>query len=110
LLGRRYDAGDIERRIREIRANDSLMMYARMRGTVTGLQPSQWLAESREEALESVYTDEVMNAVEAARRAGTDQVETIDLSEEYLQQAGELAQLRAALASQRLAGILAADL
>jgi hypothetical protein len=48
-----------------------------------------------------VYTPEILNAIDAAQRIGTDQIETVDLPETYLKAAGTIAQKRAAVAAWR---------
>ncbi len=68
------------------------------------LRPFTWLKESSEYARSHVYAGEVMEVVEAAAR-GSMKVETVDLSEDYLQAAGGLAQRKAAFAACRLAGV-----
>lgn len=74
------------------------------------LEPLQWLTESSEFARSHVYTPEVLNAVDAARRSGSEKVETVDLAESYLKAAGAVAQQRAVCAVYRPAAVLTADL
>jgi hypothetical protein len=69
------------------------------------LKPATWLSESVEKSRQRVYTAEVLDAVEAARRAGT-KVGVIDLSAPYLKDAGAVAQERIAVAGLRLAKLL----
>ena len=107
LLGQRYDAGDIQRRISEITGDAELVSQAGFGVTVdTTLDPAVWLAESREAALQSVYTPEVLEPIGVAMRAGGGELQTIDLSDQYLKNAGRVAQLRALQASYRLARLL----
>lgn len=107
LLGTRYDAGDIARRVKEIK---TLPAWADSTSTGLVLEPLKWLAESSEFARVNVYTPDVLNAVEAAKRSGADKVEVVDLPEDYLKAAGSVSQQRAALAAHRLAAILSEDL
>lgn len=108
LLGNSYDAGDIARRALEIERNSDTWEAARAAGA--NRAPLEWLAESSEYGRSHVYTPEVLDAVEAARRAGADKVAQVDLPERYLKAAGALAQKRAAFAAHRLSGILSEDL
>lgn len=107
LFGSRFDLADTRRRAVELRG---LPEWNAAGEGGEQLDPSVWLAESVEYARSSVYTEEVLAAVEAARRSGTMTVEQIDLSESYLKKAGAVAQQRAVLAAHRLAKILDEDL
>jgi len=107
LLGNRYDAGDIARRAKEIKGSPA-WKESESAGSI--LEPLQWLAESSEFARSTVYTPDVLAAVEAAQRSGAEKVEMVDLSESYLKAAGSLSQQRAAFAAHRLAAILGEDL
>jgi len=107
LLGTRYDAGDIARRVKEIK---TLPAWADSTSAGLVLEPLKWLAESSEFARSNVYTPDVLNAVEAAKRSGADKVEVVDLPDDYLKAAGSVSQQRAALAAHRLAAILSEDL
>jgi len=85
LLGRGYDVGDVRRRIGEISDDQQRVAAAQQSAAaVDGLDP---------------------HAVHAAARGLTDRVATVDLPERYLQQAGGVAQMRAAQAAHRLAAI-----
>ncbi|HQX48896.1 MAG TPA: S1/P1 nuclease [Planctomycetaceae bacterium] len=108
LLGNRYDAADIVRRAKEIKSDKATWKLSEAAGAT--LEPLAWLSESSEFARSNVYTPEVLAAVEAAKRSGASQVETVDLSEAYLKAAGTLAQKRAAFAAHRLAAILSEEL
>ena len=106
LLGPKYDAGDVRRRAIEIKSDlltwDSAGEAAKSKD---GLNPLTWLAESQQYGRSHVYTSAVLNAVQVAARGGK-KVETIDLTDEYLKAAGQVARTRAAFAVQRLTGIL----
>ena len=105
LLGPQFDAGDVRRRAKEIQSSDAWTDASEEASSPDTLDPLTWLAESSRFARSHVYAGEVMEAVEAAAR-GSKKVETVDLSEEYLKAAGELAQRRAAFAARRLARII----
>ncbi len=70
------------------------------------MDPKVWASESRQAALRFVYTPDVLQAALAVERGLVDRVEALTLSEDYLRDAGRVAQLRAAQAGQRLATIL----
>ena len=107
LLGGRYDAGDVARRAKEIKGDNTTWTSAE--AASKSLEPLEWLIESSEFGKSHVYTPEVLSAVEAAQRAGAEKVEVVDLPETYLKAAGSLAQKRAAFAAHRLAAILGED-
>jgi len=105
LLGGRYDEGAMNRRVREIVDTPEIVAA----GTVAmakpdTLDPLVWLAESREASIAHAYTHEVLGPIKATMEEGGE-VPEVYFSESYLQQAGGLAQLRAAVAGKRLAAI-----
>lgn len=111
LLGDRYDAGDVRRRCATIRSDATQWTIAEQAAKrPDGLSPLVWLAESCEFARTNVYSPEVLGPVDAVARGLTSNVETIELSEEYLKTAGDVARIRAAFAAHRLALILSSDL
>ena len=111
LMGSQYDAGDIQRRCDMIRADAATWTLAGATAKKeNGLNPLTWLAESREIGRIHVYAPEVLEPVQAVSRGLTTKVATIDLSEEYLTTAGNLARKRAAFAGHRLAQILRDDM
>lgn len=65
-----------------------------------------WLGESRAAARSFVYAPEIMEPITLAVRSNASAVGRIDLSDDYLQAAGRLAQNRAWQASTRLARML----
>ncbi|TVP96125.1 MAG: hypothetical protein EA381_17700, partial [Planctomycetaceae bacterium] len=104
LLGQRYVHGDVRRRMAEIQTDTELVALAdAVMDQPNGLDPGVWLKESRDAGLQFVYTPEVIDVVLRAQRAGSTDLETITLSEQYLKNAGRVAQLRALLAARRLA-------
>lgn len=111
LLGPHFDLADSRRRTAAIQGDGTTWNEARQTASeAAGLDPLQWLKESNDYGRSHVYTVDVLSAVEAAKRSGTDVVAPIDLPEEYLKSAGELARKRAAFAAWRLALILQQDL
>lgn len=108
LLGPKWDEGDINRRQKEIehlmRTSPSSLAVGDYKLVQTG-----WLKESAQLGKVDVYEVEVLDKVEQAEKAGST-LEPIDLSENYLKRAGKVAQIRAALAAQRLALILMDDI
>lgn len=106
LLGGRLDTRDIPRRIREITENPRWPEQAQAATEgPAGLDPLNWLQESRQAAREHVYTPEVLEMVERLARGVLTEPEPIELSEAYLKNAGQVAQGRAALAAYRLAAV-----
>lgn len=103
LLGRRYDRTFVNRKVAKINGNSRLMEQAQE--AATDLNPVNWLRESREVAMRSVYTDEILNPIEAVERQLTSRLVTIDLSEDYRREAGRVAEARAAVAAYRLAAV-----
>ena len=104
LLGKRYDEGDVERRLKKISDNSMAVGQEAMNRPAT-LDPLTWLSESREHAVALVYTSEVLGPVNAAHEGLVDAVPKIDLTDEYLKRAGAFARVRAAEAAIRLAKI-----
>jgi S1/P1 nuclease len=111
LLGDRYDARDVHRRCVMIRSDVTCWGDAETAARKQhGLDPLIWLAESVEFEKSHVYSPDVLDPIQAVSRGLTPQLEMIDLSDEYLKAAGELARIRAAFAAHRLARILSSDL
>lgn len=107
LLGSLFDADDLQRRMVDIKSDKSLWdKSAEAAKKPGGLDPLTWLAESADYGRSHVYAPDVLSAVEAARRSGSQVVEVVDLSDEYQQAAAELARVRAAFAARRLAAVL----
>lgn len=90
LLGTQYDAGNVARRAKEIKRDAATWTAAKTAGTT--LEPLQWLSESSEFGRSHVYTSDVLDAADAARRAGLEKVEQVTLRDDYLKAAGALAQ------------------
>lgn len=105
LLGGSYDEGAINRRVEAIAGEpefDALGDAALKKPKA--LDSLTWLAESREAAVAHAYTHEVLGPIKATIEEGGE-LPVIYFSEGYLQQAGSLAQARAAEAGRRLAAI-----
>jgi hypothetical protein len=69
------------------------------------LDPLTWLAESRAHSVQVAYTPEVLGPVKATMESPLTELLSINFSEAYLKQAGNLAQHRAAEAGYRLAEV-----
>lgn len=108
LLGTSGKPNDVARRAFDVRQDKAAMSEAE--AAAANLEPSQWLAESIEASKRYVYTPDVLAAVEAAARSGATKVETVDLSEAYLKDAGAVAHRRVAVAGLRLGNLLSEDL
>lgn len=105
LLEKRFQRADVWRLKQKI----SGVMFAAMydvHDLPETLAPETWLAESRNFARKYVYTSEVMDPITVAMRGRSTEIQTINLSEEYLETAGSIARIRAYQASFRLAEIL----
>lgn len=103
LLGKKADNA-MNRRMVEITSDAALV--ARGKQAIPKdkpLDPSLWLSESRDAALAHAYTEDVRQAITEASRANLHEVMKITLSEDYLKNAGRVAQVRAIEASYRLA-------
>lgn len=101
LLGDRFTLDGTRKRIVEITSDAELVELAIKAGKVNDQQV--WLEESRQLATEHVYTPEVLRSLDMVRRGFVEKPETINLSEEYLKNAGRVAQRRAIEAAYRLA-------
>jgi len=104
LLGDKHSVNGTRRRMLEIFSDQALMeLGLNALSKPDGMDPQLWLSESRTLAVESVYTSEVLNPFEAVYRGVVEKPETISLSEDYLKNAGRIAQRRAIEAAHRLA-------
>ena len=74
------------------------------------MKPLTWLSESAELGRSHVYTPEVLEPVQAVSRGLASKLATVELTDEYLKAAGELARKQAAFAAHRLARILSEDM
>ncbi len=101
LLGGRYEKGDVNRRIAEINEDESITKILEKTGPY---RQSVVLAEGAKIAETRVYTGDVLTALRAVGRDG--KLPPIKLSEEYLKDAGYVAQVRVAQAAKRLAELL----
>jgi hypothetical protein len=101
LLGDNWSAGGARRRSTEIMRNQELIMLGQ--DAALSLDPKVWLKESRAEAVEHVYTSEIMDELFKVQRGLLQEPEKIVLTEEYLKNAGRIAQRRAVQAAYRLA-------
>lgn len=97
----------LDRRAAQLRGSH---MWQESAAASRDLDPLQWLSESLEFSKTTVYSDEVLNVVEATRRSGQERVAAFDLSPEYSARARVVAERRLILAAQRLANLLTADL
>ena len=104
MLGDQYDAGDIRRTFSEIKSDEILWQQAL--DAATGTDPRAWLQESRELAVQSVYVPEVLDSLSKVSRKLVEKPEVLELDEEYLKNAGRVAQVRAAQAAVRLGTVM----
>lgn len=99
LLGREFDLADTRRRIFEITNDQDLV--AKVKLEAEWMHPQTWLAESRTDANTFVYTQDVLDNLNAS--IGNQKGNPISLDETYLKMAGRVAQRRAAMTAYRLA-------
>jgi hypothetical protein len=104
LLGEKFAMTSMRRRYAEIVTNDELRKVGES-AVSKGLDPQIWLEESRQLATEHVYTPIVLEHLTRVSRGLVDKPEVLDLPEEYLKNAGRIAQIRATEAGFRLAGV-----
>jgi hypothetical protein len=94
----------MRRRYAEIVTNDELRKVGES-AVSKGLDPQVWLEESRHLASEHVYTPMVLEHLTRVSRGLVEKPEVLDLPEDYLKNAGRIAQIRATEAGFRLAGV-----
>ena len=102
LLGTRYNESDINKRLAKITKEQPYLRSGEA-AVRQSMDPQQWVIESRNAARQAVYTPEIMSPIKANARGLSAELEIINLSEEYLKNAGEVARIRAAQAGYRLA-------
>ena len=95
-----YDAGDVRPTISKIKSDEIAWQQALNAATET--DPRAWLQESRELAVQSVYAPAVLDSLSKVSRKLVEKPEVLELDEEYLKNAGRVAQVRAAQAAIRL--------
>lgn len=104
LPGRGFDEGDVERRRRAIADHDSFDLWGRRaRRAFDSTATVDPLAENRAYGRRYVYTNACLGPVRAAIEGRAAELPRIRLSEDYLQQAGALARVRAGMSGHRLA-------
>jgi hypothetical protein len=106
LLGDEFAQRTNRRRFAEITSSPQLTEIGRIAVSIPGgLDPQVWLGESRKEAIEHVYTPEVLDPMNIVARGIAEKPEVLDLSEVYLKNAGRVAQARAVETAHRLAAL-----
>jgi hypothetical protein len=106
LLGEDFALRTMRRRYAEIVTSSELKALGEQAAAVSGgLDPLVWLEESRKAAVEHVYTDEVLRSLNIVFRGLAEKPEVLTLSEDYLKNAGRIAQQRATQGAYRLAGV-----
>jgi hypothetical protein len=104
LLGPEFTLQGTRSRYAEIVTSSELTAIGEQ-ALAKGLDPQVWLEESRQLATEHVYTPVVIESLNVVARGLVDKPEVLDLPEDYLKNAGRVAQIRAAEAGYRLAGV-----
>jgi hypothetical protein len=104
LLESDWSLGGNRRRFLEITQDSELVSLGRQ-SVAAGIDPAEWLSESRTFAVEHVYTAEVLDSLQLVRRGVVNEPTEIELTEGYLKNAGRVAQQRAVQAGYRLAEV-----
>jgi hypothetical protein len=105
-LGEKFSVGGLRRRMQAARSSDELKNLGQAAiANPDGLSVQTWLQESRELAVEHVYTAEVLDWVKAQKDIETAKRQPLKLSVEYLRNMGDVSQLRAVEAAYRLAEV-----
>lgn len=106
ILGEDFALRTMRRRYAEIVTSAELRAVGEQAvGISGGLDPQVWLEESRKAAVEHVYTPEVLQSLSIVVRGLAEKPQVLTLSEEYLKNAGGVAQRRATEGAYRLAGV-----
>jgi hypothetical protein len=106
ILGEDFALRTMRRRYAEIVTSSELRAVGEQAvGVSGGLDPQVWLEESRKAAVEHVYTQEVLQSLSVVVRGLAEKPQVLTLSEEYLKNAGRVAQRRATEGAYRLAGV-----
>ena len=103
LLGPRWTRTATNRRVGEILVDTELQKLGRAAvGSAEGMKTETWLSESRDFANSHVYSPQILEAITVAIRTDAKELPKVDLPEEYLKEAGGVAQQRAVEAAYRL--------
>lgn len=107
LLGDRFSLGPVRRRIVEFQSDNLIHTMALEAASMEqGQDPQQWLEESRQLAIQAVYSPEILSSLKKVSRGLTDKPEVIELPKAHLKNAGRVAQQRAAQSAVRLSKLL----
>jgi hypothetical protein len=105
-LGEKFSASSLRRRMQEARSSDEMKKLGEDAiAKQDGLSVQTWLEESRDLAVEHVYTAEVLDWVKAQQDLETAKRQPLKLSVEYLRNMGDVSQQRAVEAAYRLAEV-----
>ncbi len=102
LLGYGGSINDLRARASRLLLDPKLNALVERSGEITNV--AQWIEEGQDSASAYAYTTDVRSQILAMR---ADRLMPITLSEDYMKQAGAIAQERASIAGHRLAGLLA---
>ncbi|MEQ8209821.1 MAG: S1/P1 nuclease [Lacipirellulaceae bacterium] len=106
LLGDRYDEAPVRRRYVDIVQDKRLQRFAnKAMGKEDALNPLVWLEESRNASKQFVYTNEVLTPIRPAAAGELVTMPQLYLTDLYLENAGNVARIRAIQAGHRLAAI-----
>jgi hypothetical protein len=104
LLGEDFALRTMRRRYGEIVTNYELKQVGE-KAVSKGLDAQIWLEESRQLAVQYVYTPVVIENLVHVARGLISKPELIELPQDYLKNAGQVAQIRATEAGYRLAAV-----
>ena len=105
-LGEKFSAGGLRRRMQEARSSEALKKLGQEAiAKPEALSVQTWLQESRDLAVEHVYTAEVLDWVKAQTDLDSAKQQPLKLSLEYLRNMGQVSQQRAVEAAYRLAEV-----
>jgi hypothetical protein len=105
-LGEKFSVGGLRGRMQEARSSDALKKLGQAAiAKPEALSVQTWLQESRDLAVEHVYTEEVLAWVKAQKDLDSAKQQPLKLSVEYLRNMGQVSQQRAGEAAYRLAEV-----
>jgi hypothetical protein len=105
-LGERFSRAALRRRMTESKASSELTELGKQAVTMEqGMVVQTWLTESRQLAIEHVYTQEVLDWVDRQTEPEKAREQPLILSEAYLRNLGKVSQERAVQSAYRLAEV-----
>lgn len=107
MLGRDLTPNNVRRRVSDLMEDPALMVAGTHASDESSdLEPERWIQEGRTLANHYVYVGEVLTPIQHVERGVADELPPVTLTDEYLQAAGRVSELRAVEAGHRLARLL----